>query len=167
VNGEVDVSAKEWCTTSMPQCQTRYFGPLTYDERTVLEFPHGLPGFEQEHAFVAISQAQTQPLVYLQSLTTPTLCFVTLPIQLIDSDYQLELSDEDAATIGLATAPAAKIGSTVLCLSVLSIRESGVTANLMAPLVMSLATRRTVQAISASGRYSHQHLVEATEAVPA
>jgi flagellar assembly factor FliW len=151
----------------MPQCETRYFGTLTYDETTVLDFPHGLPGFEQEHAFVAITQAQTQPLVYLQSLSTPTLCFVTIPVQLIDADYRLELSDEDAATIRLAAGAAARIGENVLCLAVLSIRETGVTANLMAPVVMSLASRRTVQVISASGRYSHQHIVEAAEAVPA
>jgi flagellar assembly factor FliW len=167
VEREVDGSVKEWCTTRMPQCQTRYFGPLIYDETTVLEFPRGLPGFEQEHSFVAINQARTQPLVYLQSLATATLCFVALPVQLIDADYRLEMSEEDAASIGLEGGAAARIGGNVLCLALLSIRETGVTANLMAPLVISLATRKTVQAVSASGRYSHQHAVEAAEAVPA
>jgi flagellar assembly factor FliW len=163
----VDVSVKEWCTTSMPQCETRYFGCVQYDPATVLDCPRGLPGFEEEHAFIAIAQPQTQPLVYLQSLTTPTLCFVALPVQVIDPEYALELSDEDADVIGLGSGAAAQIGATVLCLAILSIRETGVTANLMAPLVMSLASRRTVQAVSSSGRYSHQHMVEAAEAVPA
>ena len=148
----------------MPQCQTRYFGSLNYQLTTVLEFPRGVPGFEHERRFIAINQPQTQPLVYLQSLATPSLCFVTLPVQLIDADYRLELSDEDAETIGLAGG-AVVIGSSVLCLAVVSIRETGVTANLMAPLVVSLATRVAVQAISASGRYSHQHMLEAAEAV--
>ncbi|HET8546911.1 MAG TPA: flagellar assembly protein FliW [Bryobacteraceae bacterium] len=151
----------------MPQCQTCYFGTLNYNETTVLEFPRGLPAFEQERAFIAIEQPHTRPLIYLQSLDTPSLCFVALPVQFIDPEYQLELSDEDAETIGLADATAAVIGSSVLCLALVSIRETGVTANLMAPMVTSLATRRTVQAISASGRYSHQHVLEAAEAVPA
>jgi flagellar assembly factor FliW len=103
--------------------------------------------------------------VYLQSVTNPALCFVALPVQLIDPGYELEISDEDAETIGLAGSAAAAIGSNVLCLALLSIRETGVTANLMAPLVTSLATRRSVQAVSASGRYSHQHVVEAAEAL--
>jgi flagellar assembly factor FliW len=131
----------------------------------VLEFPHGLPAFEHERAFVAINQPHTQPLVYLQSLATPSLCFIALPVHLIDSDYRLEISDEDAETLGLPSAAAAVPGASVLCLALVSIRESGVTANLMAPLVTSLATRRSVQAISASGRYSHQHVVEAAETV--
>jgi flagellar assembly factor FliW len=41
-------------------------------------------------------------------------------------------------------------------LSVLSIRESGPTANLLAPIVINLKTRRAVQAIASEGDYSHQ-----------
>jgi flagellar assembly factor FliW len=151
----------------MPHCETCYFGTMAYDEATVIEFPGGLPAFEHERRFIAIEQPQTRPLVYLQSLATPSLCFVALPVQVVDSDFRLDLTEEDAHAIGLASASAASAGTSVLCLALVSIRETGVTANLMAPVVVSLATRRAVQAISASGRYSHQHALEAAEAVPA
>jgi flagellar assembly factor FliW len=151
----------------MPHCETRYFGQLSYDEKTVLEFPGGLPAFEQERRFVSIEQPHTRPLVYVQSLTTPSLCFVALPAQVVEQGYVLEMTDEDAKAIGLPRGSAAVIGSTVLCLALLSIREAGVTANLMAPVVVSLETRRAVQAVCTTGRYSHQHAVEASEAVPA
>jgi flagellar assembly factor FliW len=151
----------------MPHCNTCYFGKLSYSADMVLEFARGLPGFEQELRFIVIEQPQTRPLVYVQSLVTPTLCFVALPVQLIDPDYRLELSDDDARQIGLARASAAVLGSNILCLALISVRESGVTANLMAPIVVSLATRQAVQAVATSGRYSHQHVVETPEAVPA
>ena len=140
---------------------------MEYDEATVLEFPRGLPAFEQERRFIVIEQPHTRPLVYLQSLTTPSVCFAALPAQVVDSEYRLELSDEDAHVIGLDCATPVPPGMAVLCLALVSIRETAVTANLMAPIVVSLATRRAVQAISASGRYSHQHALDAMEAVPA
>jgi flagellar assembly factor FliW len=151
----------------MPHCNTCYFGKLSYSPDTIIEFSQGLPGFEHERRFIVIEQPQTKPLVYVQSLETPTLCFIALPAQLVDASYRLELSDEDAQQIGFPHAAAAVPGSNVLCLVLLSLREAEVTANLMAPVVISLATRKAVQAISTSGRYSHQHPVEAAEAVPA
>jgi flagellar assembly factor FliW len=45
----------------------------------------------------------------------------------------------------------------VLCLTVLSIKETGPTANLLAPVVVNLANRRAVQAVALESDYSCQH----------
>jgi flagellar assembly factor FliW len=139
----------------MPVCNTKYFGHLEYVESSALEFPRGLPGFEQERQFVVIEHPTTRPLVYLQSLGNPQLCFVAVPVNLLAPEYQLELSEEDSRFIGRSTS------TNVLCLAIVSIRETGATANLMAPVVASLASRKAIQAIAASGKYSHQHPLSA------
>jgi flagellar assembly factor FliW len=52
----------------------------------------------------------------------------------------------------------------VLCLAVLSIRETGPTANLLAPVVINPKACRAVQAVAEGGGYSHQHALEPLEA---
>ncbi|HXA51319.1 MAG TPA: flagellar assembly protein FliW, partial [Candidatus Acidoferrum sp.] len=87
----------------------------------------------------------------------PALCFITMPVLSVDPRYRLKVNSEDLGEIGLPTARQPKIGEDVFCLTVLSIREAGPTANLMAPIVINLKTRRAVQAITADSDYSHQY----------
>ncbi len=37
--------------TPPQRCDTRYFGPVDYDEQSVMLFPDGIPAFEQEQRF--------------------------------------------------------------------------------------------------------------------
>jgi len=142
----------------MAKCLTKYFGAMQYDSEAVWRFPEGLPAFEAERTFIPIEHPTTRPLVYLQSLTTPEVCFVGLPVKSIVGDYKLELSEEDRELIGLSGEAALDPGADgILCLALITIREIGTTANLMAPVVANLRTGQAVQAISPAGCYSHQH----------
>jgi flagellar assembly factor FliW len=40
---------------------------------------------------------------------------------------------------------------------VLSLRETGPTANLLAPVIVNLKSLKAVQAVAQEGSYSHQH----------
>ena len=51
-----------------------------------------------------------------------------------------------------------------MALTVLSIRETGTTANLLAPIIINLQNRKAVQAVMQEACYSHQHALEAMEA---
>ena len=136
----------------MPTAHSDQFGDLEYNEQALLQFPRGLPGFEQYRHFVLIEQSQHAPLVHLQSLENAGLCFVAVPVRLIDPDYQAELQREDRALI-----PA---GDPVLELALLAASADGqITANLLAPVVIHLPTRVAVQAVRADQRYSHKHPV--------
>lgn len=148
----------------MAVVETKHFGPLEYDEASALEFPRGLPGFESSRRFLPLHQAENAPLIFLQSLETPSLCFVTVPVFVVDPGYRLQVSAEDLGLIGLPPA-APRIGADVLCLAVLSLREDGPTANLLAPVVANLANRKCVQAVAADSGYSHRQPLCAGEAV--
>jgi flagellar assembly factor FliW len=55
-----------------------------------------------------------------------------------------------------------ELGREVLVLTLVSLRTGlSATANLMAPMVLNLKTRRGLQAIRQDQVYSHQHLIEA------
>jgi flagellar assembly factor FliW len=59
-----------------------------------------------------------------------------------------------------------RIGKDVWALGIITVRETGPTANLLAPLVINLRSLRAVQAVMRDSAYSHQHaLPEPAETV--
>ena len=145
----------------MRSVQTKYFGILSCREEAAFEFAHGLPGFEDELAFVLIELAEQSPLVFLQSLRQPELCFLAFPILVVDRHYELAVSVEDLAALDLDPGRQPELGSEVMALALISPHEGfSATANLMAPIVLNLKARRGLQAIRQDRRYSHQHPIE-------
>jgi flagellar assembly factor FliW len=144
----------------MPELLTKYFGSIQYREEDVVEFPSGLPGFEEESQFLVMEPPASAPLAFLQSVRLPGVCFLALPIQGIDSDYKLEITREDLESLGLPTTRQPRIGDEIGCFAVIVVAENGpVTANLLAPVIVNLENRRGVQAIRIDSIYSHQHLL--------
>jgi len=141
----------------MPDCETKYFETISYDEDSVLHFPAGLPGFEHERRFLSLEQPANQPLVFLQSVTTPELCFVALPVTSIDPAYRLEMEEPDLELLGLPQSGDVAMRQDLLKLAVVTISEQGMTANLLAPIVINTKNLRAVQAIGPSQQYSHLH----------
>lgn len=148
----------------MPAIETKNFGKISFEPDSELEFPGGLPGFDSRKKFVAVRFAETDPLIYLQSLEDPDLCFITMPILAVDPAYKLKMSVEDLGLVDLSQARQPRIGEDVLCVTVLSVRETGPTANLLAPIVVNLRNRRAVQAIAPESEYSHQYELMPEEA---
>jgi len=123
---------------------------MEYSEDAVIAF---------SRRFLPIEIPEIRPLVFLQSLFTPNLCFLSLPVLVVDPGYRLAMSPEDVEAIGLPAERAPRIGEDVLCLTLLTVQEKQpTTANLLAPVVVSLRDRRAVQAISADPAYSHRHI---------
>jgi flagellar assembly factor FliW len=142
----------------MAQVETEYFGTTTYREDSVFDFPAGLPAFLNEKRFVPIESPQHSPLLFLQSLIQPALCFLALPIQVVDPEYRLAVSREDLVLLDLPLDRQPLLDSEVALLVLLSLHDGlSTTANLMAPIVVNLKTRRALQAIRQDSLYSHQH----------
>jgi flagellar assembly factor FliW len=141
----------------MPETETTNFGTISFVPESVFEFPNGLPGFEGRRKFLPVQNPRTAPILFLQSLDDPSLCFTTLPIWVVDSQYRLRVTEPDLEILGFPTHRQPRIGDDVLCLAVLSIRKTGTTANLLAPVVVNLKNYRAVQAVSPESGYSHQH----------
>jgi flagellar assembly factor FliW len=149
----------------MPFVKTQNFGAIEYEENSTIDFPNGLPGFEERRRFAALTFADSEPVVFLQSLEDQSLCFLTLPVLAIDRQYRLEVSEEDLALLELKREQQPRIGEEVACLAVLTLQESGPTANLLAPIVINLGNLKAVQAIAPESGYSHQHVLMPAEAL--
>lgn len=124
------------------------------DELGVLHFPEGLPGFEGLRDFVLLQEEELRPLVFLTSLGEPRICFPVLPIQSLDREYQLRLSDDDRRALQLSGEPV--LGSNVLCLAILNLGDGAqpVAANLLAPIVINRENWTARQVIQLDSSYS-------------
>ena len=139
---------------------------MDYEPDATIVFPQALPGFIEETEFILLQRATDFPLAYLQSTRSAELCFLTMPVQTVDSAYGLELAEEDARVLELPTKPQA--GADVLCLALISVHTGEPTANLFAPLVVNLKTRTAAQCFRTGTPYGCQHpLAQVQEGVAA
>jgi flagellar assembly factor FliW len=144
----------------MPEIATKYFGSIEYQPDAPIRFPSGLPGFEEELEFLILEPPASAPMVFLQSLQRPSLCFLALPMQMVAPDYSLATTKEDLETLGLEPERRPGTGADVCCLAIIAVAENGqVSANLLAPIVINPARRLGLQAIRSDSVYSHRHPV--------
>ena len=153
----------------MQSIETLRFGVVRFEEHEVIEFPAGLPGFEQEFRFLLIEAEESRPLKFLQSISSPQLSFVCAPLALVFARYEatlpksdrelLAMPPEGGAPGGGAPGSGAPGGSTpgtvlewlaILCFA----RPDAPTANLLGPLVIRRDVGLGVQSIREDSRYS-------------
>lgn len=139
----------------MPTISTRQFGSMDFGDEDIFEFPNGLPGFEQERRFLCVERPALRPVVFLQSVDQPDLCFITVPAQSIEPDYQPAIALEELTLLGAAGADTGYREQNLACLAIVCLPAEGApTANLLGPVVLSRETRKGVQAVRDDSRYS-------------
>jgi flagellar assembly factor FliW len=152
----------------MTKVFSQYFGAFDLADREVFRFPNGLPGFEDQFQFAAHSIPGQEPILYLQSVTRPELCLITVPARTFDPSYRPDLSPEDRETLHLNSSQDAQVGSSLACQVIVTVNESRQpTVNLAAPLVINLANRIGIQIFQSGAAYSFRHpLVEMPQPAP-
>jgi len=144
----------------MARIQTKFFGEVDYSLDAVFKFPHGMPGFETEHAFLFLNQPATYPLMFMQSISRPELCFILLPVLAAYPQYKLRVSEEDLESLGLSAGRQPRIGKDILCAAMVcagGAERPEPTVNLLAPILVNLKRQIGVQAIQTPSRYSYRH----------
>jgi flagellar assembly factor FliW len=124
-----------------------FLGEIRLDEDCEIFFPAGLPGFENEHRLLPVEVPAQRPLVYLQSVERERVCFVGLPVYVIQANFRLEIPDEERTMLGLPDGCEPVIGQDVLCVALLMPSGDTVEVNLNAPIVINLHNRRGAQIV--------------------
>jgi flagellar assembly factor FliW len=128
-----------------------WLGDIESDPQCELLFPSGLPGFEDERRILPVEIPSQRPLLYLQSMENAEICFVALPVYVIDAGFQLRITDEERALLQLSEDSDPVIGADVLCVALLMRSGHTVQANLNAAVVINLHNRRGTQRVDPSG----------------
>ncbi len=117
-----------------------------------LTFPRGLPGFEGLRRFaLARWGADDSPYSRLVALDQPETAFLVAPPDEFFDDYDVELSDEDAALIELAD-PADAL---VLVVITVTDRPEEASANLLGPIVLNTRRRLGAQVVQVTREPEH------------
>lgn len=113
------------------ELHTKFYGVISCEEKEAIEFPLGLPGFEDKKRFLHL-QPEDSIFGCLQSIEDPSLAFVVISPYIICPEYNINLTQDDIQALKLNKADEA------LVLSIVSIREKieESTANLQAPIVL-------------------------------
>jgi flagellar assembly factor FliW len=144
----------------MPATAQRPAAPLPADLPTnaadhALVFAEGLVGCPDWRRFVLMTAEDEElPVASLVSLDDPAVVLMVTDPRLLLPDYEVKLSAEDRASIGLpaGTEPA------VYCTLTLA-ADGLITANLLGPLVVNPCTREGRQFVLTDSGYTARHPV--------
>lgn len=135
---------------------TKNFGELDIDEKKIISFPEGLPGFEEEKEFVIINnEDEENPFCWLQSVKNPDLAFVIVNPFFVFSDYSVDLSETVQEKLKI------KDEKDVAVYSIVVVPEDlkKMTANLLGPIVINVRERLGKQVILDDPRYTTKHYI--------
>jgi flagellar assembly factor FliW len=128
---------------------TPRFGEVEFAETDVIEFPWGLPGFNDLRRFLALSLAEQPNFIWLQSVDEPQTALPAADPWQIFADYEPKLPAYATETLELHNAE----DFTILCIVVVTKGAEEMSMNLMAPIVVNLKTRRARQVMLENSGY--------------
>jgi flagellar assembly factor FliW len=108
------------------------FGQIEIEPDSIVEFPHGLIGFESRR-FALIARDGDAEFLWLHSVEDPALAIPVTDPRRFFSGFELELAEGERERLGLPQPTATDIYVTVRA----SDQLEGFTANLRAPIVIS------------------------------
>lgn len=109
--------------------------PLFTETTIDLRFPCGLLGFEQVKEFKLHAYSDLQPFLWLEAINGNGLCFLVVPPSFVVSAYQIELTDDDVAFLGLDDPDDAVVLNIATFHS-----DASITVNLKGPIIYNKFT---------------------------
>lgn len=139
--------------------KTKFFGDIEINEKDIIRFIFGMPGFSNLKEYVIIENEGDTPFIYLQSLDEAAVCFIiTLPV-FIDKNYDIEISSETVEKLEIEKPEDVDI------YVILAVSENikNTTANLKAPIIINKNNNKALQEILENSEYSIRHKAFAEE----
>jgi len=131
------------------------FGEIPYAEEDVLVFPRGIPAFEQHNKWILAGE-EDNAIKWLQNIEDSDLALPVTTPDAVMTDYNAKIPEDELNLVG------SKDFADLALLIVVSIPESApwdMTANLRAPILINLKSRRAVQVIALNEEYPIRHVV--------
>ena len=117
---------------------------VVVDPETLFSFPNGLAGFETCKRFKLFHEEGKSTVFWLQSVDDPDVMFPVVTPEQLDMAYQIELSDDDCALIGLADGADAAV---VVIIYRDASQDGKIAANTRSPIVLNLKSRKGMQKV--------------------
>ncbi len=144
-------------TRSIP---SRVLGEIKVSEDSALDFPSGVLGFPEAHAFVLVSTSR-EGFYWLQSLDHDTLTFLLVDPFIHLPDFAIHLPDEEMDVLGTEAEEIIVLGIVTLP----SNPDAPLTVNLQGPLVINAKRGVGRQLVLDDEAYGLRHPLDVTAAL--
>lgn len=148
-------------TASTPiSVPSQALGAIEIDPESVVTVAEPLAGFPDCSAYALVEHMKpdgraSSTVWWLQAIERPYHAFVVTDPWGVFPDYAPEISDADAADLGLVRFEDAR----VLAILTVPSTPSEITVNLRAPIVLNVALRRVKQVVLLNDEYHTRHLM--------
>lgn len=132
---------------------TDQFGEIEIEEKGIVTFPIGIPGFEHLRQFIFLQPDLEIPFSFMQSIEDATLTFIVTNPFAFFPDYVCDLPETVQFELQITTEQDVMIWSVVTIQN--SIQDA--TLNLLAPVVVNKATQLGRQIIINGSKYQTKH----------
>ncbi|WIL39131.1 flagellar assembly protein FliW [Kurthia sp. YJT4] len=114
--------------------QTKFLGEVQIESASIIQFPQGIPAFEEEKEFVVIPLGAQSPFVTLQSVQTPSVGFMAAYPYHFKPNYAFDLEQEDLQQLQIEKS------EDVLVYAILTLKDTleNSTMNLLAPVAINV-----------------------------
>lgn len=134
---------------------TKYQGEQEIDEKQIIHFQNGIPGFQDETVFALLPFLKDMPYFILQSIQTAELAFVVVDPYPFFPDYQYELP------VAIVNSLKLESPEDVATFVILTLKEpfADSTANLKGPIVINIKNNEGKQLILNESNYVTKHVL--------
>jgi flagellar assembly factor FliW len=115
------------------------------DPNTLIDFPNGLPGFEDCKRFKLLHSDKNPILFWLQSIDNPEVEFSLADPDLLKVTYELTLTDEEKSTLQVDAGDGLKTAVLLSQEEKHNIAAQSILANFKSPIVINMAKRIAIQ----------------------
>lgn len=129
--------------------KTKYHGIREYEEKDVINFHKGLPGFEDLKRFILFPVEDNEMFSVLHSVENVEVGFVVVSPFNVLKDYEIELDDEIIKKMKIEKPEDVLVVNTVT----LSSKVEDITANLRAPIIINIKEKIGAQLILSNESY--------------
>ena len=123
--------------------ETKFLGSMAIDEKDIIHFSDGIPGFEEIKEFVILPLEKDSPFAILQSIKEQEIGFVIAFPFAFKNDYTFDISEDDKEDLQIEKS------EDLITYSIVTLRDPfhSSTINLQAPLLINAKKRIAKQLV--------------------
>ncbi len=133
--------------------KSKFLGELDIAEEKVINFEEGILGFEEIKEYCIVPIPQKEGFYIMQSIEDENISFILINPWDSFKDYEIDIDDAQLEELRVEES------SQLAIYSIVSFKKNGMTANLLAPIVINAENKNGAQIVLHYSKYTTKHII--------
>jgi len=133
--------------------KTKYHGTRQYEQKDIITFKNGLPGFETLTQFILFTVPENDTFSILQSTANSDIGLIVVSPFTVCKSYEFDLKEPILESLNIKNMSEVNVYNTVS----LSSKVEDITTNLKAPIIINIKEKIGQQVILDDDKYKIKH----------